>query len=149
MPCPYLCPHFPFHMSKQVLTSTSSSPIFFIQCQEPTTNDDYSSDSTLSNSKSNNQRSLTSTPMPHITDSSSQQATANASSSTAAQNSSGVSNSTESVTPTSSLASMIKVGYARPTLTHSARSAANSQKKNKSLSLSLFILNSRNWVENF
>ncbi|KAG5673059.1 hypothetical protein PVAND_003136 [Polypedilum vanderplanki] len=80
--------------------------------QEPTTNDDYSSDSTLSNSKSNNQRSLTSTPMPHITDSSSQQATANASSSTAVQNSSsGVSNSTESVTPTSSLslASMIKV----------------------------------------
>ncbi|CAH1730339.1 unnamed protein product [Chironomus riparius] len=77
--------------------------------QEPTTNDDYSSDSTLSNSKSNNQRSLTSTPMPHITDSSSQQASINASSSTAVQNSSGVSNSTESVTPTSSLASMIKV----------------------------------------
>jgi len=53
--------------------------------------------------------------MPHITDSSSQQPTINASSSTAVQNSSGVSNSTESVTPTSSLASMIKVGYARQT----------------------------------
>jgi hypothetical protein len=53
--------------------------------------------------------------MPHITDSSSQQATINASSSTAVQNSSGVSNSTESVTPTSSLASMIKVGYAQKT----------------------------------
>lgn len=79
----------------------------FVNLQEPTTNDDYSSDSTLSNSKSNNQRSLTSTPM--LTEPSSQ-TTTNASSS--AQISSGVSNSTESVTPTSSLASMIKVGYA-------------------------------------
>lgn len=75
--------------------------------QEPNTNDDYSSDSTLSNSKSNNQRSLTSTPM--LIEPS--QTTTNASSSV--QNSSGVSNSTESVTPTSSLASMIKVGCAR------------------------------------
>lgn len=83
--------------------------------QEPQ-NDDYSSDSTLSNSKSNNQRSLTSTPMPQVTaEPSSQTTTTNASSSTSSslvvQNSSGVSNLIESVTPTSSsLASMIKVG---------------------------------------
>lgn len=83
--------------------------------QEPP-NDDYSSDSTLSNSKSNNQRSLTSTPMPQVAEPSSQATFINASSSTSSslvvQNSSGVSNLIESVTPTSSsLASMIKVGY--------------------------------------
>lgn len=88
-----------------MFNNISFSPLF-VYAQEPTTNDDYSSDSTLSNSKSNNQRSLTSTPM--LIEPSSQ--TTNASSS--AQNPSGVSNSTESVTPTSSLASMIKVGYA-------------------------------------
>ena len=66
--------------------------------------------------------------MPHITDSSSQQASINASSSTAVQNSSGVSNSTESVTPTSSLASMIKVGYARQTAQKT--SLARTYKKN-------------------
>lgn len=52
----------------------------------------------------------------NIAEPSSQPTTTNASSSTSStlvQNSSGVSNSTESVTPTSSLASMIKVGYAR------------------------------------
>lgn len=88
----------------------------FFTIKEPTTNDDYSSDSTLSNSKSNNQRSLTSTPMPQIAEPSTQPITTNASSSTSStvqNSSSGVSNSTESVTPTSSLASMIKVGYAR------------------------------------
>lgn len=82
--------------------------------QEPINNDDYSSDSTLSNSKSNNQRSLNSTPMPQIAAEPSSQTSTNASYSTSSsmvvQNSSGVSNLIESVTPTSSLASMIKVG---------------------------------------
>lgn len=50
----------------------------------------------------------------NIAEPSSQTTTTNASSSTSSTvHNSGVSNSTESVTPTSSLASMIKVGYAR------------------------------------